>query len=295
MKLGVVIPVELGRAGEPEWILEFARAAESLGFDEISAVEHSVVIADTESEYPYSPTGKSHLPDDCSLPDPLELLSFVTGATTTLGLATGVLVLPNHHPVVLAKRLATLDRLSAGRLRVCLGLGWMREEIEACGGDFDRRAAVADEAIAVMRALWSGTAAVDFDGEYFSFRGAQSWPKPHRDSGVPLFIGGHSPAAARRAGRLGDGFQPLGLAGDDLDRAIARMRAAATGAGRDPADVELVLGATLPRLDEAKLDRSRDLGANRLVLSASRHAQSLDQVVDEMAACSARLGLSPAR
>ncbi|MGV9863040.1 LLM class F420-dependent oxidoreductase [Rhodococcus koreensis] len=295
MKLGVVIPVELGRAGEPEWILEFARAAESLGFDEISAVEHSVVIADTESEYPYSPTGKSHLPDDCSLPDPLELLSFVAGATTTLGLATGVLVLPNHHPVVLAKRLATLDRLSAGRLRVCLGLGWMREEIEACGGDFDRRGAVADEAIAVMRALWSGTAAVDFEGEYFSFRGAQSWPKPQRDSGVPLFIGGHSPAAARRAGRLGDGFQPLGLAGDDLDRAIARMRAAAAGAGRDPADVELVLGATLPRLDEAKLDRSRDLGANRLVLSASRHAQSLDQVVDEMAACSARLGLSPAR
>ncbi|MFE5707245.1 LLM class F420-dependent oxidoreductase [Rhodococcus koreensis] len=295
MKLGVVIPVELGRAGEPEWILEFARAAESLGFDEISAVEHSVVIADTESEYPYSPTGKSHLPDDCSLPDPLELLSFVAGATTTLGLATGVLVLPNHHPVVLAKRLATLDRLSAGRLRVCLGLGWMREEIEACGGDFDRRGAVADEAIAVMRALWSGTAAVDFEGEYFSFRGAQSWPKPQRDSGVPLFIGGHSPAAARRAGRLGDGFQPLGLAGDDLNRAIARMRAAAAGAGRDPADVELVLGATLPRLDEAKLDRSRDLGANRLVLSASRHAQSLDQVVDEMAACSARLGLSPAR
>ncbi|MDF3303807.1 LLM class F420-dependent oxidoreductase [Rhodococcus sp. T2V] len=295
MKLGVVIPVELGRAGEPEWILEFARAAESLGFDEISAVEHSVVIADTESEYPYSPTGKSHLPDDCSLPDPLELLSFVAGATTTLGLATGVLVLPNHHPVVLAKRLATLDRLSAGRLRVCLGLGWMREEIEACGGDFDRRGAVADEAIAVMRALWSGTAAVDFEGEYFSFRGAQSWPKPQRDSGVPLFIGGHSPAAARRAGRLGDGFQPLGLAGADLDRAIARMRAAAAGAGRDPADVELVLGATLPRLDEAKLDRSRDLGANRLVLSASRHAQSLDQVVDEMAACSARLGLSPAR
>ncbi|QSE89302.1 LLM class F420-dependent oxidoreductase [Rhodococcus pseudokoreensis] len=295
MKLGVVIPVELGRAGEPEWILEFARAAESLGFDEISAVEHSVVIADTESEYPYSPTGKSHLPDDCSLPDPLELLSFVAGATTTLGLATGVLVLPNHHPVVLAKRLATLDRLSAGRLRVCLGLGWMREEIEACGGDFDRRGAVADEAIAVMRALWSGTVAVDFDGDFFSFRGAQSWPKPHRDSGVPLFIGGHSPAAARRAGRLGDGFQPLGLAGDDLDRAVARMRAAAADAGRDPADVELVLGATLPRLDEAKLDRSRDLGAGRLVLSASRHAQSLDQVVDEMAACSARLGLTPAR
>ncbi|MFJ7624842.1 TIGR03619 family F420-dependent LLM class oxidoreductase, partial [Rhodococcus erythropolis] len=186
MKLGVVVPVELGRSGDPDWILQFARAAESLGFDEISAVEHSVVIADTESEYPYSPTGKSHLPDDCDIPDPLELLSFVAGATTTLGLSTGVLVLPNHNPVVLAKRLATLDRLSGGRLRICLGLGWMKEEIEACGGDFERRGKVADEAIAVMRALWVGKEAVDFDGDYFSFKGAYSWPKPHRESGVPL-------------------------------------------------------------------------------------------------------------
>lgn len=171
MKLGVVVPVELGRSGDPDWILQFARAAESLGFDEISAVEHSVVIADTESEYPpYSPTGKSHLPDDCDIPDPLELLSFVAGATTTLGLSTGVLVLPNHNPVVLAKRLATLDRLSGGRLRICLGLGWMKEEIEACGGDFERRGKVADEAIAVMRSLWAGKEAVDFDGDYFSFK-----------------------------------------------------------------------------------------------------------------------------
>lgn len=290
MKLGVVIPVELGTSGEPEEILRFARAAESLGFDEISAVEHSVVIADTESEYPYSPTGRSHLPDDCDIPDPLELLSFVAGATTTLGLSTGVLVLPNHNPVVLAKRLATLDRLSGGRLRICLGVGWMREEIEACGGRFDRRGRIADEAIAVMRALWAGRDGVDFSGEYFSFTGAYSRPRPVRDTGVPLYIGGHSLAAARRAGRLGDGFQPLGLAGDDLDTAIGAMREAAAAAERDPADISLVLGATLPRLDEAKLDRSRALGADRLVLSASRHATSMDLVIDEMAECAKRVG-----
>src|SRR5690606_26579908 len=265
-------------------------AAESLGFDEISAVEHSVVIADTESEYPYSPTGRSHLPDDCDIPDPLELLSFVAGATTTLGLSTGVLVLPNHNPVVLAKRLATLDRLSGGRLRICLGVGWMREEIEACGGRFDRRGRIADESIAVMRALWAGRDGVDFSGEYFSFTGAYSRPRPVRDTGVPLYIGGHSLAAARRAGRLGDGFQPLGLAGDDLATAIGTMREAAAAAERDPADISLVLGATLPRLDESKLDRSRALGADRLVLSASRHATSMDLVIDEMAECAKRVG-----
>ncbi|NMM87621.1 LLM class F420-dependent oxidoreductase [Rhodococcus sp. SRB_17] len=292
MKLGIVVPVELGRSGDPDWILQFAKAAESLGFDEISAVEHSVVIADTESEYPYSPTGKSHLPDDCDIPDPLELLSFVAGATTTLGLSTGVLVLPNHNPVVLAKRLATLDRLSGGRLRICLGLGWMKEEIEACGGDFERRGKTADEAIAVMRALWAGKEAVDFDGEYYSFKGAYSWPKPHSESGVPLYIGGHSLAAARRAGRLGNGFQPLGLAGEELDKAIAAMKAAAVKADRDPAEVSVVLGATLPRLDEAKLDWARGLGADRIVLSASRRGTSLELIIDEMTECSKRLGLT---
>lgn len=290
MKLGVVIPVELGSSGEPEQILRFARAAESLGFDEISAVEHSVVVAETGSVYPYSPTGRSPLPDDCDIPDPLELLSFVAGATTTLGLSTGVLVLPNHNPVVLAKRLATLDRLSGGRLRVCLGLGWMREEVEACGGRFDRRGRIADEAIAVMRALWAGRDGVDFAGEYFSFTGAHSWPKPFRESGVPLYIGGHSAAAARRAGRLGDGFQPLGLGGAELDTTIGVMRAAAARAGRDPAEVSLVLGATLRRLDEAGLERARGLDADRIVLSASRRATSMDLVIEEMAECSKRLG-----
>ncbi|WP_063036274.1 LLM class F420-dependent oxidoreductase [Nocardia grenadensis] len=290
MKLSVVIPVELGSSGEPEQVLRFAHAAESLGFDEISAVEHSVVVADTGSVYPYSPTGRSPLPDDCDIPDPLELLSFVAGATTTLGLSTGVLVLPNHNPVVLAKRLATLDRLSGGRLRVCLGLGWMREEVEACGGRFDRRGRIADEAIAVMRALWAGRDGVDFAGEYFSFTGAHSWPKPHRESGVPLYIGGHSAAAARRAGGLGDGFQPLGLVGAELDTAIGVMRAAATRAGRDPAKISLVLGATLRRLDGAELDRARRLGADRIVLSASRRATSMDLVIEEMAECAKRLG-----
>lgn len=292
MKLGVVMPVELGMAGEPESVLEFARAAESLGFDEISAVEHAVVIANTGSEYPYSPTGKSHLPDDCPLPDPLELLSFVAGATTRLGLATGVLVVPNHNPVVLAKRLATLDRLSGGRTRICVGVGWMREEIEACGGDFTRRGRTTDEAIAVMRALWAGGAeGVDFAGEFHAFTGAYSYPKPARATGVPLYIGGHSAAAARRAGRLGDGFQPLGLGGDDLTGAVAVMRSAASEAGRDPSDVALVLGATLPRMDESKVEWATALGSDRILLSASRHATSLDAVLDEMAACAERVGL----
>jgi len=286
------MPVELGMAGDPEAVLKFARAAEDLGFDEISAVEHAVVIANTDSRYPYSASGKSHLPDDCPLPDPLELLSFVAGATTRLGLATGVLVAPNHNPVVLAKRLATLDRLSQGRTRICLGVGWMREEIEACGGDFGRRGRATDEAIAVMRALWAGgSEGVDFAGEFHSFTGAYSFPKPYRDDRVPLYIGGHSAAAARRAGRFGDGFQPLGLAGEELAETVDTMRVAATEAGRDPSEVALVLGHVLPRMDESKIEWAHSLGSEHILLSASRHAADLDDVIDEMAACAERLSL----
>lgn len=295
MKIGVVAPVELGMTAEPDKILEFARAAERLGFTEISVVEHAVVIGDTQSTYPYSPTGQSHLPDDVDIPDPLELLSFVAGATTTLGLSTGVLVLPDHHPVVLAKRLATLDRLSRGRLRVCLGVGWMREEIEACGGDFDHRGAATDEAVAVMRTLWSTDGPAAYDGDFYRFHNAYSYPKPIRPQGVPLYIGGHSKAAARRAGRLGDGFQPLGLVGEELSAALNVMRAAATDAGRDPASIDLVLGHGLHRVDQAALEQAHRSGAGRILLSASRRATTLEAVLEGMAACASRLELAGPR
>ncbi|MBV0918082.1 LLM class F420-dependent oxidoreductase [Mycobacteroides chelonae] len=295
MKIGVVAPVELGMTAEPDKILEFARAAERLGFTEISVVEHAVVIGDTQSTYPYSPTGQSHLPDDVDIPDPLELLSFVASATTTLGLSTGVLVLPDHHPVVLAKRLATLDRLSRGRLRVCLGVGWMREEIEACGGDFDHRGAATDEAVAVMRTLWSTDGPAAYDGDFYRFHNAYSYPKPIRPQGVPLYIGGHSKAAARRAGRLGDGFQPLGLVGEELSAALNVMRAAASDAGRDPASIDLVLGHGLHRVDQAALEQAHRSGAGRMLLSASRRATTPEAVLEEMAACASRLELAGPR
>ncbi|MEO9140005.1 MAG: LLM class F420-dependent oxidoreductase [Jatrophihabitans sp.] len=297
MKFTALLPPELNGSAEPDWVSEFALHAERLGFDEISVVEHSVVIRDTSSAYPYDPSGRSPLPDDCPLPDPLELLAFIAARTTSLGLATGVLVLPNQHPVVLAKRLATLDRLSGGRLRVCLGLGWMREEIEACGGDFDRRGKHADEAIATMRALWSGTGAqgVSLPGPRYTVHGAHSWPKPHDNRCVPIYIGGHSLAAARRAGRIGDGFQPLGLGGAALLSALDALRDAARSSGRNPDDVALVLGGNLLRTDPAAVERAAARGAQRMVLSPGYGADAprdLADLLDQMSACAQRLGLA---
>jgi probable F420-dependent oxidoreductase len=254
-------------------------------------VEHTVLASEYTSEYPYDRSGRVDLRADCDIPDPLDLLSFLAGTTTRLGLATGVLVLPNHHPVVLAKRLATLDRLSGGRLRVCVGMGWLREELEACDVPFDDRGRRADEQLRVLHALWTGgPEGVDHDGEFFSFRGAVSYPKPHRATGVPIHVGGHSRAAARRAGRYGAGLQPLGIKGEELAEVVALMRRTAEEHGRDPDALELSLGHLVTRVDADRAGSLAEIGADRLVLAASDTAD-LDQARDELSACAERLQL----
>lgn len=287
MKYAVIAPVAAGVTADPVWMSAFAQHVEACGFESIVAVEHTVVVSGYTSTYPYAASGRMGLPEDCDVPDPLDLLAFLAGRTSTLGLATGVLVLPNHHPVPLAKRLATLDVLSGGRLRVCAGMGWMQEEVEACGVDFASRGRRADEQIAVLRALWSGDP-VDHEGEFFSFKGAVCRPRPARR--IPLHVGGHSVAAAKRAGRLGDGLQPLGVAGDQLKDLVAAMNEAAERAQRDPAVLELSLGHLVSRITPDKAASLAALGADRIVLDPTATAD-LGQARDELSACAERLGL----
>jgi probable F420-dependent oxidoreductase len=292
MRFGIIPPVRSGVTADPEWMTTFARHAESCGFESVVLVEHAVVISEYQSTYPYSSSGRMPLPDDCRIPDPLDLMAYLAAVTERIGLATGVLVLPNHQAVVLAKRVATIDVLSGGRVRLCVGVGWMDEELVATGADPRSRGRRTDETVAAMRALWadSGPAGADFDGEFFSFHHAHSFPKPVRPGGVPIHIGGHSEAAARRAGRIGDGFQPLGLAPDDLTLRLRQMREAAEEAGRDPAAIELSLSGYLPTTTEEEIEEARLAGASRLVVSASI-TDDLAQVVDEMSAFAERFGL----
>ncbi|MDT5267306.1 MAG: hypothetical protein QOI90_3932, partial [Mycobacterium sp.] len=149
----VIAPVAAGVTADPGWMTIFARHVEACGFESIVAVEHTVLMTQYTSVYPYDQSGRVEIPADCPVPDPLDLLAFLAATTTSLGLATGVLVLPNHHPVVLAKRVATIDALSAGRVRLAVGMGWLREEIEACGAPFESRGRRADEQIEVLRLL----------------------------------------------------------------------------------------------------------------------------------------------
>jgi probable F420-dependent oxidoreductase len=290
MRFAVIAPVAAGVTADPAFMADFARHLEHCGFESVVAVEHTVLMAQYSSVYPYDPSGRVELPADCVVPDPLDLLAFLAGQTQRLGLATGVLVLPNHHPVALAKRVATLDTLSGGRLRLCVGMGWLREEIEACGTEFATRGRRADEQIEVMRLLWQDRPdGVSHHGEFFDFDHAMSYPKPAAP--VPIHIGGHSRAAARRAGRIGDGFQPLGVGGSELTGLVTLMRDEAQRCGRDPDALELSLGHLVTKIDAGRAAKLEALGADRLVL-AMPPTSDIAEACDVLSACAQRLGLA---
>ena len=200
---------------------KLALAAEKAGFESIIAVEHIVIPTDYTTKYPYNETGR--LPGDANMPwpDPLSWLTFIGGITTKLRLITGVLVLPQRNPVVLAKQLATIDHLTEGRLELGVGVGWLEEEFEAIGVPFTRRGARMDEYIKSMRVLWDQHDA-SFDGEFVSFNNMNCSPKPYNGR-VPIIIGGHSPKAAQRAARLGDGFFPATGTQTDISPIIEIM------------------------------------------------------------------------
>ena len=291
LKVAALPPVRAGVCADPDWMASFARHIEALGFESVVVVEHPLVIGDYTSRYPYASSGRMPLPDDCAIPDPIDLLAYLAGVTSTLGLATGVLVLPAHHPVVMAKRLATVDRLSKGRVRLCIGVGWMREELEACGVDFDSRGRRTDECIDVMRALWADTEpeGAAFAGEFFGFSHAHTHPKPFHAGGVPIHIGGHSPASIRRAARRGDGWQPLGLWGDELAAALARLRTETEIAGRDRAALELTISAMSTQAMPETVEKLAALGVDRLVVTCGQAEIAAAQ--DEMAEVAERIGL----
>jgi probable F420-dependent oxidoreductase len=291
VKFAVIAPVAAGVTADPEWMSAFTRHVEACGFESIVAVEHTVLMTEYSSVYPYDTSGRVELPADCPVPDPLDLLAFLAAQTDRLALATGVLVLPNHHPVGLAKRVATLDALSGGRVRLCVGMGWLKEEIEACGAEFSSRGRRADEQIEVMRLLWEDRPdGASYSGEFFEFDHAACYPKPA--GRVPIHIGGHSRAAARRAGRLGDGFQPLGVGGSELTELIETMRDEAGGAGRDADGAELSLGHFVRQIHGQRAGRLAALGAARSVLAMPPTAD-IGEACDLLSACAQRLALTP--
>lgn len=289
MLFGVLPPYRAGVASDPAWMTTFARHVEACGFESLYTVEHVVVHGSYADGYPYSDTGRMPLPVDCPIPDPLDLLAFLAGRTERLRLATGVMVVPHHHPLILAKRLATIDVLSGGRMLLGAGVGWMREELEATGVDFSRRGRRLDETLAAVRVVWEHPDGASFHGEFFDFDQVWSEPQPVQPGGVPLHIGGHSEAAARRCGRLGDGFHPLGLDDETLVERWQLARRTAEEHDRDPDALELSVTIGMGSLDPSTVERYEALGVHRIVCSTA--VADLDRLTDELSATAECVGM----
>ena len=238
MKFGLMAPYQLAPVEDGAFAADLGRCAEDMGFESIWAVDHVVMCPDYKSKYPYDPSGRSPFGENVIQPDPLIWLTWVASATTTLKLGTGILILPLRNPTVLAKEVASLDRLSGGRLLLGIGVGWVEEESDAVGVDFHNRGRRCDEYVEAMRALWNEPVS-SYQGQHVAFENVVSRPEPVSPGGVPILVGGHSAAAAKRAGRLGDGFFPLGVFGPELDELLAIMAESAREAGRDPSEIEV--------------------------------------------------------
>jgi len=264
MRFGIAY-ANIGHFSTPDGAVALATAAEAAGFESLWTVEHVVVPHGYASTYPYAPGGKMPGGEEFNLPDPLVWLTWVGAHTSTLRLGTGILVLPQRNPVILAKEVATLDVMSGGRVLLGVGVGWLEEEFAVIGASFPDRGRRTDEYVAAMRALWSQDMA-SFSGETVQFHEAILRPRPVHGR-IPVIIGGHTPAAARRAGRLGDGFFP---AKGDLPALLDELRAAAEGAGRDSAEVEVTwTGASVLAGGEQAIDevgKLAEMGVARLVI-----------------------------
>ena len=257
MKIGIVFSNILFFA-TPEGARALAEAADETGVESLWTVEHVVVPQGYSSPYPYSPSGKMPGDENAVIPDPLAWIAYVAALTRNVRLATGILILPQRNPVVLAKECATIDVLSSGRLTLGIGIGWLAEEFAAIGVPFEERVGRTEEYMRALRALWSTDET--HHGEFVSFENARSNPKPVQAGGIPIVVGGHTKAAARRAGRLGDGFFP---GRGDMPALIAECRKAATEAGRNPDDIEITVGG-MPDPDYIK--QMEDLGVSRIAV-----------------------------
>jgi probable F420-dependent oxidoreductase len=210
----------IGDGARPEVIRAVATAAETHGFARLWCGEHMVLVDAPVSRYPYSADGRIAVPADADWLDPLLALSFAAAVTSRIELATGVILLPEHSPIVVAKQAATLDVLSAGRFSLGVGVGWSAEEFAALGVPFARRGRRTEEYLAAMRTLWAGDPA-SFAGEFTRFDAIRVNPKPLRGGRLPVVIGGNSDAALRRAVTLADGWYGFNVPATDVRSRVA--------------------------------------------------------------------------
>jgi probable F420-dependent oxidoreductase len=253
-------------------LVDFARVVEGIGLDGLALPEHLLNPATLTSPYPYSADHSASIPFDAEFPDPLVLFAAMGVATTTLRFVTYVLLAPIRHPLLLAKQAATASVVTDGRVELGLGVGWMREEFDALDVPFESRGARMDEMLGLLRQLWSGEV-VEHHGEHFDFDSVSSYPVPRGP--IPIFIGGESPAAVRRAARFGDGWIGVGSRVEQLQATVAALNDGRRAAGTLDRPFEIrtqMKGA----LTEERMAALHKLPIDSLVLSSWHVVPSSD-------------------
>ncbi|HUK25132.1 MAG TPA: LLM class F420-dependent oxidoreductase [Terriglobales bacterium] len=276
MKIGFALP-NIGPIGTAEAITKVAQRAEALGYSSLWTIERLLYPVKPQTPYPGTPDGS--LPEIYKHAlDPLDALTYAAAVTKRIHLGTSVLDIPYYNPVMLARRLSTIDFLSNGRLRVGLGLGWSKDEMEASGGDMKQRGAMADEFIQVLKAIWT-TNPAEFSGKFYTLPKSYINVKPVQKPHPPIYLAAFAPPALQRLARMADGWNPVFLPVPVMQQMFDTVKQMAKQAGRDPASIVMIVRANLELMD-------KPAGAERAAFSGT-----FDQIEGDVEAC-AKIGAS---
>jgi probable F420-dependent oxidoreductase len=261
MKIGF-FAIGLGHMIRPDLIKTVAVNVERLGFATLWAPEHVVLLDKYRSKYPYSDEGGFPVPIETPFADPFLCLGYAAAYTSRIKLATGICLVPEHNPVVLAKVVATLDQLCGGRFILGVGVGWLEEEFRAIGVPWERRGQRTRECIEAMRCLWRD-AHSSYNGEFVKFDDVRSYPKPVRGE-VPVWFGGESGPALRRVAEYGNGWGGFNLSADEAAPKLKRIDEMLKAAGRKRSDLYVALSPYSKPITRDDLKRYRDAGVDEL-------------------------------
>jgi probable F420-dependent oxidoreductase len=280
MRIGMSI-IGIGAGTDPESIATIAQNAERLDFGTVWSPEHVLFVEKFDSKYPYTENGALPGPVDSSLFSPYIALTYAAAFTRRIRLATGISIVPEYNPLILAKEIASLDLLSHGRFLLGLGIGWLEEEFQALGISWERRAARTDEYIAAMKLIWKEKSA-SFSGEFVNFKNVISMPKPARD--IPIAIGGESIPALKRVANYGNAWYGYSLTPEQLGQKLKKLEQLLAANKRRLSEIEIIIHPPKrPSLDEMK--RYAELGVSELVLApwGPRDAQGNIKRLEELA------------
>ena len=244
----------------PELLNAVAAGAEERGIGTVWVGEHVVLFTDYASHYPYAEDGRIPAPPGSGLLEPVVTLTYLAARTSTVRLGTAMLLLPQRNPVYVAKEVSTLDWLSAGRVDLGVGVGWLKEEFDALNAPWERRGRRTDEYLAVLRTLWRDDTS-SYHGELYELPDCEMFPKPVQAQ-VPVHVGGETPAALRRAARLGQGWHTFNRTPDELATGLAELDRELEAAGRTRAELRITVCPYFKELTPDGVARYAEAGAD---------------------------------